>query len=106
MYEGEAVTKALRYLKDFKPGNVQANRAAVAEVHYYYAHYYAAQAFWTAGGKDWNEWFPAIRDDLVLRGRQRADGAWSDPTFCSDYATSMACIILQIPNNYLPILQK
>ena len=23
-----------------------------------------------------------------------------------DYATAMACIILQIPNNYLPILQK
>ena len=25
---------------------------------------------------------------------------------CSEYATSMACIILQMPNNYLPIFQR
>jgi len=25
---------------------------------------------------------------------------------CSHYGTAMACIILQVPNNYLPILQK
>jgi hypothetical protein len=38
--------------------------------------------------------------------RNRGDGAWTDPTVCSHYATAMATIILQIPNNYLPILQK
>jgi hypothetical protein len=70
---------------------------------YFYGHYYAAQAMWTAGGTYWSEWFPAIRDELL--NRQNADGSWDD-AIDTHYATAMACIILQIPNNYLPILQK
>ncbi len=35
-----------------------------------------------------------------------ACGIWIDRMFGNDYATAMALIILQIPNNYLPILQK
>jgi hypothetical protein len=61
---------------------------------------------WTAGGERWKNWFPAIREELLTRRRFGNDGSWSDPTTCTDYATAMACIILQIPNNYLPILQK
>src|SRR5262249_58505456 len=73
------------------------------DMHYFYGHYYAAQAMWTAGGKYWQDWFPAIRDELV--GRQRNDGSWQD-LICTHYGTAMACIILPIPHNYLPILQK
>jgi hypothetical protein len=40
-----------------------------------------------------------------LLGRQLAEGSWSDG-ICTHYATAMACIILQVPNNYLPFLQK
>jgi hypothetical protein len=61
---------------------------------------------WTARGSDWADWFPAIRDDLVARARQRGDGGWTDPIVGGDYATAMACIVLQIPLNYLPIMQK
>jgi hypothetical protein len=74
-------------------------------MHYFYGHYYAAQAMWTAGGKYWEDWYPAIRDDLLNQPRLRNDGSWFDQ-ICSHYGTAMACIILQIPNNYLPILQK
>lgn len=73
------------------------------DMHYFYGHYYAVQAMWTAGGRFWTEWYPAIRDELLTR--QGLDGSWSDQ-ICSHYATAMACIILQMPNNYLPILQK
>ena len=73
------------------------------DIQYFYGHYYAAQAMWTAGGKYWADWFPAIRDDLVKT--QGNDGSWDD-AIDPHYATAMACIILQIPNNYLPILQK
>ena len=59
---------------------------------------------WTAGGEHWSRWFPAIRDELLARARQ-SGGAWSDPQGTA-YATAMALIILQLPNNYLPILQK
>lgn len=100
-YQGPDIDRALKYLMKFKPNS----NSGMSETHYYYGHYYAAQAMWTAGEARWSEWFPAVRDDL-LRGRQRGDGSFADSNFGSDYATAMACIILQIPNNYLPILQK
>jgi prenyltransferase beta subunit len=100
-YQGKDIDRALNYLMRFKPGS----NAIPPDTHYYYGHYYAAQAMWTAGDPRWSEWFPALRDDL-LKGRQRSDGAFNDGYFGNDYATAMACIILQIPNNYLPILQK
>jgi len=104
VYQGKEIDRALRYLMQYKPG--AGARRDPSDTHYYYGHYYAAQAFWTAGEPHWSDWFPAVRDDLVLRGRQRPDGAFHDPYFGQDYATAMACITLQIPNNYLPILQK
>jgi hypothetical protein len=66
-------------------------------------HYYAVQCMWTAGGAYWAQWYPAVRDELL--SRQNPDGSWVDQ-ICSHYGTAMACIILQVPNNYLPILQK
>ena len=72
-------------------------------MHYFYGHYYAMQAMWAAGGDYWKEWYPAIRDELI--GHQLPDGSWVDG-ICIHYATAMACIILQVPNNYLPILQR
>jgi hypothetical protein len=101
VYKGPAVEKGLRYLMTCKPGRHFPRH----EMHYFYGHYYAAQAMWTAGGKYWEDWYPAIRDDLLNQPRLRNDGSWFDQ-ICSHYGTAMACIILQIPNNYLPILQK
>jgi hypothetical protein len=60
---------------------------------------------WTAGGKYWQEWFPAIREDLLSRARDNK-GIWTDGIAGNEYAAAMALIILQIPNNYLPIMQK
>ncbi|HEV3203210.1 MAG TPA: prenyltransferase/squalene oxidase repeat-containing protein [Gemmataceae bacterium] len=101
-YKDPAVDSGLKYLMQFKPKQYYAR----ADMHYFYGHYYAAQAMWTAGGNYWAEWYPAIRDELISRThRFRNDGSWADQ-ICTHYATAMACIILQIPNNYLPILQK
>jgi hypothetical protein len=105
VYSGPDVDRGLRYLMRFKPGTYS-GRGGSVEQHYYYGQYYAAQAMWTAGPKYWNEWFPAIRDELLRLNRSRGDGGWTDTSVCNHYATAMACIILQIPNNYLPILQK
>jgi hypothetical protein len=101
VYKGQAIDRGLRYLVNCKPGR---HFARNGEMHYFYGHYYAAQAMWTAGGRYWDDWYPAIRDDL-LSNRLRQDGSWFDQ-ICTHYGTAMACIILQIPNNYLPILQK
>jgi hypothetical protein len=103
IYGGPEVSAALRYLMTCKPhGMFPGNRP---DMYYFYGHYYAAQAMWTAGGDYWTEWFPAVRDELVSGHKNnRSDGYWPDT--CNHYGTAMACIILQVPNNYLPIMQK
>ena len=103
IYDGKDVETGLRYVRQFLPGRQFAS-GEIPPRHYYYGQYYAALAMWTAGGEHWARWFPAIRDELLLRARQ-SGGAWTDPQGTA-YATAMALIILQLPNNYLPILQK
>ena len=99
IYEGPEVERGLAYVMDYMPHGAGFNR----ESHYFYGHYYAVQAMWIKGGEHWRKWFPAVRDELIQR--QRKDGSWMD-SICQEYGTSMACIILQIPNNYLPIFQR
>jgi hypothetical protein len=113
VYKGEAVEKGLEYLMRRRPGGGAAPAPGPFQLwddvnqHYYYGHYYAAQAMWTAGGRYWRAWFPAIRDELLRRpDYNRAEGSWNDGRICAHYCTAMALIILQIPNNYLPILQR
>lgn len=100
IYKGPEVEKGLEFLMGHLPTG---RHFGPADMQYFYGHYYAAQAAWTAGGAKWAKWFPAIRDELVRS--QRGNGSWDD-RLDDHYGTAMACIILQIPNNYLPILQK
>ena len=99
IYEGPEVEKGLAYVMDYLPQGGGFNR----ESHYFYGHYYAMQAMWIKGGEYWRKWYPAVRDELLAR--QRSDGSWVD-SICQEYGTAMACIILQIPNNFLPIFQR
>lgn len=106
IYKGPEIEKGLEFLKKNRPGQGFLGRGEIPlrpDMHYFYGHYYAAQAMYVAGGDYWKDWFPAIRDELL--GSQRSEGNWQD-MICNHYATAMACIILQVPNNYLPILQK
>ena len=99
IYEGPEIENGLAYLLEFLPEKNPTGRDA----YYFYGQYYASQAMWHAGGASWRQWFPAIRDELVAR--QRSDGSWMD-AICAEYGTAMASIVLQVPNNYLPILQR
>jgi hypothetical protein len=94
--EGDA---GIAYLKRCLPEIKFARRSP----HYFYGHYYAAQAFWIQGGEDWNQWYQAIRDELLHR--QTAQGSWLDG-FGNEYGSAMALIILQVPNSSLPIFQR
>jgi hypothetical protein len=97
------VEKGLRFLREHKPASLAFGRNPREQWYYFYGHYYAVQAMWTAGGEYWAWYYPTIREELL--GLQAGDGSWNDG-YCSHYATAMACLILQVPNNYLPILQK
>ncbi len=97
IYEGPEIERGLEYLLAELP------KSGNRETHYFYGQYYAVQAMWHAGGDHWSRWYPVIRDELVAR--QRPEGAWED-TISREYGTAMACVVLQIPNNYLPIFQR
>ncbi len=100
IYEGAEIEQGLEYLLRFEPGGP----AFRSETHYYYGHYYAAQAMWQAGDTYWGRWYPAIRQELIAR--QNIDGSWTDRMICDEYGTAMALIVLQMPNNLLPIFQR
>ena len=71
---------------------------------YFYGMYYATQAAFQKGGKYWDTWQEDLWEDL-LRIQNREFGNWLDLVGPS-YATSMACVILQIPKQYLPIFER
>jgi len=97
MYDSREVREGLRVLPDYKHSLVR------KKLHYYYGHYYAAQAMYLAGGDHWALYYPPVRDEILKE--QLADGSWSDDVGAT-YATAMACVILQMPCEYLPIFQK
>jgi squalene cyclase len=71
---------------------------------FYYGHYYAVQAMYQSGEKDFQAWYPKIRDALV--NKQRKDGSWADLPSPDSYCTPMAILILGVPYRYLPIYQR
>lgn len=99
VYRGESIDKGLRYLI----ANAPRQQAGAVGSYFFYGQYYAAQAMYQAGGNYWTEWYPAMRD--ILLRLQRPGGEWEDP-ICAEYGTAMACIVLQMPNSYLPIFQR
>ncbi|MEM9185816.1 MAG: prenyltransferase/squalene oxidase repeat-containing protein [Planctomycetota bacterium] len=98
VYEGAEIDRGLAYLDRQRPGVARGRTP-----HYFYGHYYAAQAMWQTGGERWQLWYPAVRDELLAR--QRPGGAWLH-SVGPQYATAMACIILQTPNDLVPIFQR
>jgi hypothetical protein len=98
-YDTKEIRDGIAYLRQYTREIKLGNRYS----HYFYGHYYAAQAMWIQGGDDWAEWYPAVRNELIRR--QSAVGYWTD-SICNEYGTAMALIILQIPNNFLPIFQR
>jgi hypothetical protein len=106
-YENE-IKKAVAYLKVHMPAPGAAGAAAARDMgdyHFYYGNYYATQAMFMAGGDDWKVFWPNIKKVIVAR--QQPSGSWSEESGTGAvYSTSMALIMLQIPNRLLPILQK
>ena len=72
---------------------------------YYYGHYYAVQAMFIAGGNYWRTYHERIQRELL--DFQRPDGSWPNDVGPGPvFGTAVACIVLQIPLNYLPIFQR
>lgn len=98
VFEGDDLKRGLDYIARFQP----TQQAGRSHGHYYYGHYYAAQAMFLAGGDYWAKWYPAIRDELINNRQNPETGAFSGE-IAPEYATACALIILQMPNRYLPV---
>ncbi len=76
-----------------------------AHFYYWYGNYYAAQAFYQHGGARLRSFFAKLMRDLCTN--QRADGRWCNTAGPGDeFATAVACVLLQMPKQYLPIFQR
>jgi hypothetical protein len=98
VFEGDDLKRGLDYIARFQADR---NRGS-SHSHYYYGHYYAAQAMFLAGGEHWKNWYPAIRDELIRAKQDKVTGAFSGEVN-NEYCTACALIVLQMPNRYLPV---
>lgn len=96
-YRSDEISRGLEYLLKFSPPQEQ------TVGHYFYGHYYAAQAMYMAGDSYWQRWWPAVRGELLEQ--QQPEGFWRGQAG-DEYGTAMALIILEVPNRLLPIFQK
>ncbi len=93
-YDHPATQKALNYLETHREDSG----------YYFYARYYASQAMFQAGGERWQRFWPRVRQELT--SSQGSDGSWTQGVGGPAVSTAMGCIILSIPNRYLPIFER
>ena len=101
LYEDPMVEAALRYAQ----GNVSTSAPSRAGgTHFFYTHLYLSEVMYFRGGQAWEDYFNAIR--TWLAGAQNEDGSWNGDYIGLAYGTSAALLILQLPYNNLPVLQR
>jgi hypothetical protein len=93
--DGQRRTRALSYLAEAVFGEGEGEWKD--QDHFYFAACYLGEALWHAGGQQRHRDLPLLRNALLLR--QRPDGSWADEF--PDYATAMALIALQAPEERL-----
>ena len=107
-YYTRSIRRGLEYISDpyQHPGELEWT---------FYGNYYAAQAFYRAGGRLWREWeqrgVPWIVQNQIQSDHHT--GYWDDrdqgnsphPNGPS-YSTAMAVLALSVPDGYLPLFQK
>ncbi|MBL4849827.1 MAG: terpene cyclase/mutase family protein [Planctomycetes bacterium] len=96
-YYDKAIEKAYGYLR-----RTMRVRAPDEERWFYYTHLYVSQAMFARGGPAWRSYFPRIRQQLLST---HTDKHW-DSNLGPTYGTSVALLILQLPDRLLPIYQR
>jgi hypothetical protein len=95
------VENALRYALKTVPLSAPSHAGAV---HFFYSHLYLSQAVYFRGQHEWQDYFGRIRSWLLEA--RNADGSWNGDYIGRTYGTAVALLILQLPYNSLPVLQR
>ncbi len=97
-YKNPRAMRALAYCKQTLPPERPEGG------HDYYAHFYLSQAMYISNDPFWETYYQRRRDLLLLQ--QRSDGSWPGDRIGDIYGTAIALIILQLPYDQLPIMQR
>ncbi len=102
VHDENIVDPVLRFLERDYGGIADYYRS---HFYFWYGNYYAAQAFYQHGGAPLRRYFTRLSADLLES--QQPDGRWRNDVGPGDeMATAIACILLQMPKQYLPIFQR
>ena len=110
IYSDDAIQQGLDYLRrNLDEFNYTWGRRGGGHYFFWYGHYYAVQAMYTAGNAGhtnyWEPYFEAVRAELLAL--QNPDGSWPNRTGPGRaFGTAMAVLILEIPYRFLPIFQR
>lgn len=97
-YTNPLALKALAFSKDqIKPYSPQGG-------HDFYAQLYYSQALFVSSDPDWAEYYRKRRDFLLAQ--QLPDGSWEGDMVGDIYGTSLALMLLQLPFQLVPIMQR
>ncbi|MCC7507990.1 MAG: hypothetical protein IT464_01285 [Planctomycetes bacterium] len=99
----------LRFKFDDFIGRRKAGQGALDVSHFYYAHFYAAQAMWMAPEEVYfDEYFPKMRELLVEEQKRNPanNGGWPSQSYGEAYTTAFALLILQVPYQLLPLYTR
>jgi hypothetical protein len=101
-YSDEELQESLQYLRETFD---IVTEDYSAHYFFWYGHYYAVQAMYTAGEPHWGWYRDRIFRELLKM--QRSDGHWDNFQGPGEnFATAIAAIILQIHMGYLPIFER
>ncbi len=97
LYDAPEAQRGIRFLQENKSPDRR------GKIYMYYGLYYTAQAMYLwPHPRQWQQWYPPIRDELLRL--QRPDGHW-DGEAGPIYGTEMAILTLAPPYRYLPVYQ-
>ncbi len=87
-------------------GYLRANQANAGYDHYYhYFLYYAAQTYFHASPKDWEDW-NAQNISRLLSTQNKKTGSWPGSNFGPTFATTASLLSLALNYRYLPIYER
>ncbi|HUR29200.1 MAG TPA: prenyltransferase/squalene oxidase repeat-containing protein [Planctomycetota bacterium] len=106
IYSAESIDAGVHYLMaNLDHFNRERGRSDGYHYFFWYGHYYAVQAMYTAGGPAWESYFESVRSE-ILSG-QNSDGSWPNKVGPGPaFGTACATLILEIPYRFLPIFQR
>jgi hypothetical protein len=106
IYSDDAIDAGIGYLRrNLDLFNRQNGYNRRGTYFFWYGHYYAVQAMYTAGGEVWESYFSIVRDE-ILRMQEPTGSFPNDIGPGRPFGTAMAVLILEIPFRFLPIFQR